>query len=230
MSRLHPIDEGLWVADDPLRFLGIEVGARMAVVRLNDGGLLVHSPLEAAPALVDEVKALGPITHLVAPNKLHHLYVGAWKEAFPDAALHAAPGLETKRKDLAIDHVLTAEAPEAWRETLDQVLFEGFPFANEAVFFHRASGTLLVSDLVFHLGDESPLATRLFVRLTGTYGRLGPTLLEKIAIRDRPAFRACLERVLDWPFERVVVAHGTICEADDAKAQLARGYDWLLAG
>ncbi len=55
MKQLHA---DLWVAEAPLRFLGLEVGARMTVVRLPDGRLLLHSPIAAAPALLDAVTAL----------------------------------------------------------------------------------------------------------------------------------------------------------------------------
>ena len=56
MQQLH---SDLWITDSPLRFLGLEVGARMAVVRLPGPKLLLHSPIAAAPDLVSQVKALG---------------------------------------------------------------------------------------------------------------------------------------------------------------------------
>ena len=37
--------------------------------------------------VVDVVRALGPVRHLVSPNKLHHLFLGAWQARFPDAKL-----------------------------------------------------------------------------------------------------------------------------------------------
>jgi hypothetical protein len=42
----------VWVARAPLRFLGMQLGRNMAVVRLRDGDLLVHFP---AP-LSDELR------------------------------------------------------------------------------------------------------------------------------------------------------------------------------
>ena len=44
MQQLH---SDLWIADTPLRFLGLEVGARMTVVRLPGPKLLLHSPIAA---------------------------------------------------------------------------------------------------------------------------------------------------------------------------------------
>lgn len=226
---MRQLDEDLWISDAPLRFAGLEVGARMTVVRLPDGRLLLHSPIAASDALVREVEALGPVAFLVAPNRLHHLFVGDWQRAFPEAALYVAPGLDAKRPDLATDGVL-GDAPEpGWQDALDQVLLRGFPFANEVVFFHRPSATLIATDLAFNVGPGAAPATRLAFRLFGTYGQLAPTLLERILVRDRPAFRASLERILAWPFERVVVAHGEVCERGGREA-LERGYAWVLGG
>jgi len=224
---MRQIHSDVWITEAPLRFLGIEVGARMTVVRLPDSKLLLHSPVAVSAELVSEVAALGTVAYLVAPNRLHHLFVGQWKEAFPEALVYVAPGLETKRTDLEIAGVLTDEPEAGWAESLDQVLMRGFSLANEVVFFHRPSRTLIATDLAFNVGASSPLPTRLFVRLAGGYGRLAPTLLERLGIRDRAAFRESLERILAWPFERVVVAHGEVSE-QGGREELVRGYGWLL--
>lgn len=226
MRQLH---SDLWIADAPLRFLGLEVGARMTVVRLPGPRLLLHSPIAAAADLVREVQALGPVAYLVAPNRFHHLFVGEWQRACPDASIYVAPGLDTKRADLAIAGVL-ADAPEpGWKDAIDQVRVDGFPLANEVVFFHRPSDTLIVSDLAFNVGPGSPPLTRLAFRLAGGYGRLAPTLLERLFVRDRAAFRRSLERILEWPFDRVVVAHGEVSESG-GRDELVRGYAWALGG
>lgn len=131
MEQLH---SDLWISDAPQRFLGIEIGARMTVVRLPDQRLLLHSPIAATPDRVREVEALGPVAYLVAPNRLHHLYIAEWQRACPNAQIYAAPGLETKRPDLATAGVLGDEPEPGWQEVLDQVFLAGFSFANEVVF------------------------------------------------------------------------------------------------
>jgi hypothetical protein len=226
MQQLH---SDLWISDSPLRFLGLEIGARMTIVRLPDDRLLLHSPISAAADLVREVAALGPVAYIVAPNRLHHLFAGEWQQACPDASLYVAPGLETKRADLTIAGVLRDEPEPGWKDSLDQVLLAGFPLANEVVFFHRPSTTLIATDLAFNYGSSSPPLTRLAFRLAGTYGRLSPTLLERIMVRDRAAFRESLERILEWPFERVVIAHGEVSETG-GREELVHGYSWLLEG
>ncbi len=224
---LNAIAPDLWTTDTALRFVGLEVGTRMTVLRLGDGSLLLHSPIRATPELVREVEALGPVSTLVAPNKFHHLFIGEWKQRFPDASLFVAPGLEEKRDDLAITAVL-GDAPEpAWKDTLEQVVLRGVPALAEVVFFHPASATLLATDLAFNIGPHQPVLTRFAFRVLGSYGTLTPSLAERLFVRDRAAFRASVEQVLEWPFERAIVAHGDVCE-HGAKEQLRRGYAWLL--
>ena len=224
MRQLH---SDLWVTESPLRFLGLEIGARMTVIRVPGPKLLLHSPIAATPDLVREVETLGPVAYIVAPNKFHHLYVGEWQRACPDALLYTAPGLETKRADLAIEGVLGDEPEPGWTGVVDQVLVGGFPIANEVDFFHRPSATLIATDIAFNFRASSPPLTRLTFRLGGTYGRLSPSILERILVRDRTAFRHSLERILEWPFDRVVVAHGEVSEKG-GREELIDGYSWLL--
>jgi len=224
---MRQLAEDLFVVERPLRFYGLPLGTRMTIVRLRDGSLFLHSPVALDPELQAELSHLGPPRHAVAPNRFHHLFVGDYRRAFPELQLYAAPGLPEKRRDLSFDAVLTDEPPPAWAAELDQACFEGFPVMSEVAFYHRASRTLLTCDLAFNIGPEAPLVTRMAFRLLGGYGRLGPTLMEKLLIRDRAAARGSLERILGWDFDRVVVTHGTVLETSGREA-LRAGYRWLL--
>ncbi len=227
---MRQIDTSLWVVERPLRFVGgVELGARMTIARLDDGSLFLHSPVELDDTLRVALERLGAPRYVVAPNRFHHLFAGAYREAFPDTRLYVAPGLPEKRPDLHADAVLPAEASASWLGEIDQELFGGLPMMNEVVFHHRASRTLLVCDLAFHIGPEAPWLTRACFRLVGGYGSFGPTIVERLLIRDRDAARASLERILAWDFDRVIVSHGKILESGGREA-LRRGYAWLTAG
>jgi hypothetical protein len=226
---LRKLAENLWVEERSQRFYGLEVGARMTVMRLADGSLLLHSPVSLDPQLRRELDSLGAVRYAVAPNRFHHLYAGEVAKAYPEARLWLAPGVERKRPDLEFVDVLGDEAPEEWHDEVAQIFFRGRPFENEVTFLHRPSRTLVLCDLAFNFGPHAPPATRLLLRLVGGYGRFGPTRLDPILIRDRPAARQSFERILAWDFDRVVIAHGEVLEAG-GPAALRVGYDWLLAG
>ncbi len=226
---LQQMAPDLWVTDRPLSFVGIEVGTRMSVIRLADGSLFLHSPVQPDPGLRQELDALGPVRFAVAPNRFHHLFVGDFQAAYPELQIFCAPGLENKRGDLRWDGVLSDQPPEGWAGELEQHLFRGFTMANEVLFFHPASRTLLATDLVFNMGAEMPPLTRFALRLVGAYDRFGCSLIEKLAIRDRAAARASLEWILEWDFDRVILAHGRMLEHGGPDA-LRAAYAWLPEG
>jgi glyoxylase-like metal-dependent hydrolase (beta-lactamase superfamily II) len=62
--------------------------------------------------------------------------------------------------------------------------------------------------------------------LIRSYGRLGPTKLDPLLIRDRAAARASLERILAWDFDRVIVSHGDVQETGGYPL-MRDGYAWL---
>ncbi len=71
LAPLRQLDHGIWLADRPQRFHGLEVGTRMTVIRLADGSLLLHSPVELDFELRCEIDRLGRVRLAVAPNRVH---------------------------------------------------------------------------------------------------------------------------------------------------------------
>src|SRR6185312_5107569 len=188
---LEEIAPGLWSHGHTQRSPGGVRGTiRMTVVGLPDGRLLVHAPTPVDDALAGEIAARGRVAYVVAPNCYHHLYVLPFLKRFPEAKLHAAPGLGGKRPDLAFAEPLGDGAAAPWRETLDQIALPGAPRLNEVVFFHRASRSLLVTDLLFNVTAPENWQTGLLLRLMGTYKRFGPSRLLRFLTKDRPALKA----------------------------------------
>lgn len=212
-----------------MRFAGIfDYPTRMAVARLGDGALWVWSPIALTAELAKEVEALGPVRHLVSPNKLHHLYLGEWRERFPEARLYASPGLPAKRKDLAFD-VELGDAPEpVWGGDVEHLVFRGSFFLDEVVFHHRPSRSALVCDLVQRFAPDAVSGWRgAWLRLWGVVGDDGSTPLEwRVSFWRRRTARAALERALAWDPERLVIAHGEL-PGEGGRAALARGLRWL---
>jgi hypothetical protein len=222
---LIPFADDVWIDARPLRFLGIEMGTRMTVVRLASGGLFVHSPVALDEGTREAIDALGPVQVIVAPNLFHHLFVGAWAAAYPAAMVAACPGLAEKRADLAVDVVLGDTPDAAWRGEIDHVFFGAFALANEMVFFHRKSGTILSSDLVLDLARHPSALTRAAAFCLGLRVP-GPTWLEHVLIHDRVAAREQIERILAWEADRLVLAHGDVVERG-ATRLVHRAYRWL---
>ena len=208
---------------------GGSLQGRMNVVRLAGAGTLVHSPTPVDDALVAEVAALGPVAYVVAPNCFHHLNVAAFLKRFPDAKLYAAPGLAQKRPDLPLAGTLDDGAATPWAGLLDQITLAGAPKLNEVVFFHRASRSLLVTDLLFNVTAPDGWMVALFLRLMGTYKRLGSTRIVRRQIKDRRALGTSIEQMLAWDFVRVLPAHGEVFEVPDARERVRAALGWVVA-
>lgn len=206
--NLSRLADGLWELNAPLTVFGMALGHRMTVARLPDGTLWVHSPVEYSHSLAAELAQLGPVAHIVAPNAVHDTYLEGWFAAYPGARFHGSPGFAIHRPDLKFTDALSDQADPSWSETFDQLVFRGMPRLNEVIFLHRASRTLILTDLVFNLGPEMPFISRVLLQLNGCYCRLGPSRLLKSTIKDRAAFRASLDQVLGWDFRAIVVSHG----------------------
>jgi hypothetical protein len=227
---LREFGRDIWLADGlSVAVAGFHYPTRMALVRLPDGSLFVWSPVLLTDSLRSAVDAIGRVRHVVAPNSLHHLFLGEWKRAYPGARLYAPPGLRKKRSDIGFDADL-AEAPSPdWAGEIDQVLVYGNLITTEAVFFHATSGTVLFADLLQQIpGHMVPGWRAVVARLDLMVGP-EPSVPRKfrLAFANRRAARESLARILAWPAKKVVMAHGKPVEAD-APIFLRRAFSWLL--
>ena len=219
----------LYVADGPtVPFLSFPYPTRMAVARLMDGSAWVWSPIALTPELERAVDSIGPVRHIVSPNKIHHLFLKEWAERWPDARLHAPPGLARRRRDLHFAAELGPEPDPAWAEDIDQAIFGGSLMVDEVAFFHRPSRTAILGDLVQR---HDPARIRgpkgMALRIAGVVGEHGSTPREWRAsfLRRRPV-RTAREKVLAWEPERLLIAHGA-CATGNATQILARALAWI---
>lgn len=222
--ELVPRGAGLWQVGTLLALPGgVRMPIHATIARLADGGLAVCSPIGFDDATARAIDALGPVRTLVAPGLLHHLFLGDAARRWPAARVWATPGLRAKRPDLPIHHELGTTTPDEWSGALEAVHVGGAPRLSETALFHRPSGALIATDLVFHITRPATLTTRLLLAMTGTGGgRLAQSRVWRFATRDRGAARAAAERILAWPIAQIVVAHGEPYDAPDAREALAR--------
>ena len=226
---LEPFGPSLYVADGPtVSFFGFPYPTRMAVARLSDGSVWVWSPIALTPALADEVQSIGPVRYIVSPNKLHHLFLQAWAEHWPDARLYAPPGLARKKPALRFHAELDDRPSPSWAEDIDQVVFRGSIAMAEVAFFHRASRTAIMGDLIQRFSDQHLSGWKgMVMRFSGLAGECGSTPRDwrTSFLRHRPA-RAALRKVLEWNPERLLIAHGA-CAQTRAAGIIAAALSWI---
>ncbi len=225
-STLIPVCEDIWQARHALVVQGVPAHTRMTVVRLRSGQLWVHSPVPLCDELLAQLKQLGPVVAVVAPNCAHHLFADAFMRAFPQATLYLAPGLARKRPDLP-GQPLPAE-PGHWQPDLNYHLWRGMPLINETVWFHASSGTLILTDVCqWWAGETLPWQAALWAQVTRVRHRMGVPLHVRAMVRDAEAAAASAQQILDWPIRRISLAHDALIETQ-ARDQLARALTPLL--
>ena len=225
MAQLRSIAKDVWVIDHPLRVGGLHLGTRTTVVRLANGGLWMHSPGPLEPELTAQLIALGPVQALIAPNAMHHLYLGENIRAFPQATVYVSPTLPAKIKGAFTYNILSDEPPVLWRDDFTQHLVGGIPKLQEVVLLHRASRTLILTDLAFNIRQSDSWFTRFFMRLNGAYGHFGPSRIFRTLVKDRAALRSSLNRMQEWDFDRIIVTHGEVLETG-GKSVMRTQYAW----
>lgn len=224
-SQIRLLEQDIWTVESSHKFLGIDFGGRMTVIRLSSGDLFLHSPVLLNKNLANELDGIGIVKYLVAPNKFHHIHIGEYLSVYPDAEVWAAPGLLKKRKDINFHGELGVTNPLKWGEEIESVLFEGVPFLNEVVFYHAESRTILFSDLIFNFSDDENIGVKIFAWLDGVYGRPGVNrLIRWFMIRDRKKARDSVQKILSWDFDRVSITHRDIIETG-GKVIVSRAFE-----
>ena len=208
---------------------GFHMPARMTALPLADAGVALVSPIPIDDALAARVEALGPVRFLIAPNLLHHLYLGAAKERWPDAIVLAPSALRAKRPDLAIDAALEDGLPPELAAGVRAIKIDGAPAVEEFVFFHEASGTLVVTDLLFHVTHPRGFIAHVVLWLVGCYKRLAQSRAWRFFVKDRAAAARSARLVTGLSFERLIPAHGDVIQSG-ARPQVERALAWMLAG
>jgi hypothetical protein len=230
MTALNSFGPDIWVAEGPVvSFFGFPYTTRMVVIRLRSGSLFVWSPVALTPELKAEVEALGPVTHLVSPNKIHYLFLASWKDAYPQARIYALDELRKRKTALPIEALIDDAPNPEWAEDIDQVVVRGSFAMSEAVFFHRKSRTAIFADLIENFPPDWFKGWKgILARLDGIVSpHPGAPREWRASFRNRKLARAALDRILAWSPEKVIMAHGIVVR-NDGVGFIRRAFGWLL--
>lgn len=230
--QLQPVRwaEDIWTVNGPevtysLGGLTIPCPTRMTIIKLQDGSLWIHSPVSCSRNLVDAVSAMGPVAAIVAPNTLHYTFLSDWVRAFPEATAFGAPGLNAKIPAIAFS-VLGEQSPTAWRGEIELHVVALGRF-TEVVFFHRASHTLIVTDLMqnFESHRVRSALVRLLLIAGGATVPNGRSSIEirMAALRHRKALLSGVNQMLAWQPTGIILSHGE-CYQTNGVLEIERAF------
>lgn len=232
MNDLQSFGPNIWtLRGDDVRMFGVlPFTTRMTVVRLETGGVWLHSPVRPTPERQRTVDQLGPVEHLVAPNKIHSLGIEPWRALCPSAKVWASPEFSKRHPDIVVDAALTNDAQAPWGGEIDHCTIDGHRVLDEVAFLHKPSKTLIITDLIQkHEASREPWIWRTVKRMAGVLGEDGGTALDiKLSVQDKMAMWRSVETILSWDFDNLIISHGH-CVRGGAKEAVRRAFEWVAS-
>jgi hypothetical protein len=238
INTLKRVADNIWIVDGPVIRFGMPwpkfpFSTRMTVVRLTCGDVFVHSSTPLTPSLQQEVERKGTVRFIIGPNRVHYWWIPEWKSAFPNAAVYLAPRIKEQAKGrIAFEGTpLAAANGYPWDEEIATLPIPG-SYMTEVEFFHRASRTLILTDLIENFEPEkvgSPFM-RLLTWIGGVsspHGGLPRDLRLNFTWRHKEELRAAVKTMLAWRPARIIIAHGR-CYDGNGTAELRRVFRWAL--
>lgn len=227
---METLANNIWIIDgECVQFLGLPFSTRMTIIRLENGDIWVHSPIKLTSNVKEQLNTLGKVTYLIAPNHLHHLFLTDWIRDYPDAEVYGTNEVIKKRDDIAFTASLNCKQRWPWQADVEQELFSGSPLMEECVFYHKSSGTLIVTDLIENFsGTNFNYWQRTVAKWVGILAPNGKTPLDwRLSFMfGKAKARRHFKKIVSWEPKRIVMAHGKIIR-ENASNFLAESFKWL---
>ncbi|KII91274.1 hypothetical protein PLICRDRAFT_173152 [Plicaturopsis crispa FD-325 SS-3] len=212
------------------RFGLVPIGGRSTAIKMKDGGvwLLASTPLNDKTK--SKLDSMGPVKYICGADAVHHLSLGAFQKAYPDAKV-IAPEEALKRaddKDLKLDGAWGRD-PEGtkygFEDDVQHRYFSGYK-NKDVAFFHPASKTLIEADLLFNLPCKEQYSKSKesgSIPLFSAFVGLNPSSwlhqkMVKSLGENVESMRCDAKTVANWDFDRIIPCHGDVIENDGKKA------------
>ena len=150
-------------------------------------GTFLVDPVDLDPAAMETLEARPKIAGIVMTNENHERATRRFAEKFSvPVYLHSALG-----KTVASQRTIELQDKEEIEPGLTAVVIDGAPAGEIGLHYEADGGTMVVGDALINFEPH------------------GFGLLPAKYCRDFKLMRRSLPRLLDYPFERMLFAHGT---------------------
>ena len=185
---------------------------RLAALRRHHRAGVAHPNVgRQSDDLAAKVAALGEVKFLIAPNRMHHLYLVDARARWPAAALLAPAALAEKKPGLRVDHTLEEGLPSEFAGSVRALRIDGAPKLDEFVFFHEGTRTLVVGDLVFNVTRPEGFVANVAL-LAVSFLALAQSRAWRFFVADRAAAATSARALVAIKPESLGMAHGAAIE------------------
>lgn len=234
---IREVTEGIWTFSKPfLRLNVLPIGGRSTAVRLSNGDVWVLASTPLTPDTKKTLENLGPVKYIVGADSVHHLYLGEFKKAYPDAKLVAVEEAVEKKKGEGLDFAgfwgdKQQDPKFGFEDEIESCYFSGFK-NKDVAFLHKPSKTLIEADLLFNMPALEQYSRSWFSGRIPFIGNIDPytaahkRMMWRLGV-DKEAMKRDAKTVADWDFERIIPCHGDVIDKDGNKAWRA-AYEYYL--
>ncbi|THH01291.1 hypothetical protein EW026_g1387 [Hermanssonia centrifuga] len=227
---IRQVAPGVTIFSRPFtRFAGLfPMGGRSTAIKLSSGGVWVVASTPLNTETKETIDAMGSVEYILAASADHHLFLGEWKNAYPEAKIIGMEGLPEKKKaerwaffgSYGID---PPAATYGFENDIQSCYFSGFS-KKDVAWLHIPSKTLIVADLLFNLpakeqyskSSSSPKLAFFFPNFE-PYSKFHQKFVWNEG-KDKNAMKRDAQTVSEWDFERIIPCHGDVIEEDARKA------------
>jgi hypothetical protein len=223
---IEKLAENLWWVSGSLS--GMSLKRNMTVVRLSDGGLLIHNAVALSEPAMKELEAFGAPRFMIVPSKFHRLDAARFKQRYSQLKVFGPKGARAQ-----IEQVVAVDGSYEDFPARDDVRFETPPALGglEGVMLVRSldGTTVVLNDAMFNMDKKQDFMGYLFTTILGSAPGPRVSRLAKVAIiKDKKGFRADLERYAAIPdLQRVIVAHEKVASGAEAASALRTAATYL---
>lgn len=209
----------------------MRISRNMVIVR-HDGDLMLVNPIRLNTGEEDRLNALGQVRHILRLGCYHGIDDPYYMDKYSPEFWCQAGG--TIYPEPKIDHVIT-EATVLPFQDAQLFCFRRTLQPESALLLNIGKGVLLTCDSIQHYGDYSNnnwFASMMmpFIGFPRTTV-LGPFWM-KLVTKENDSLKDEFERLLQWRFDTLLSAHGTLLETGAHAAVTAaveRAYNYKVS-
>jgi hypothetical protein len=211
-SEIVQAQANLWHVEGAIPNMALR--RRMTIIRRDDGGLVLHSPMALDAKSMEFMESLGPISYILVPNGWHRLDAPNYRKRYPNAKLLCPKGSKKKVSEVVEVDGSYEDFPNDSAIAIEYL--EGVKKLEGVLTVRDGGETALVfNDCLFNIRHGKGVAGLLF-RIIGSSG--GPKvtrIMRLFAIKDKEALRAQLETLATTEgLCRLIPGHGEPIEED----------------
>ncbi|KAI6094180.1 hypothetical protein EDD16DRAFT_1699118 [Pisolithus croceorrhizus] len=227
---IREVTKGVWTFSRPFARYGVlPMGGRSTAIKLSDGGVWVLASTPLTEETKRKIDELGQVKYIINADAVHHLFLGEFRRAYPDAKLIGVADTlkHIDDKSIRFDGLWGRDSPDTEYGFEGDVsymnprcfYFSGFR-NKDVAFLHVASKSLIEADLLLNLPatEQYSKCSRWIPQAT-----LKPSswaqqkILQSLATNVEDMKRDA-RTVASWDFDRIIPCHGDVIERDGNKA------------